>query len=79
MCSAEQEKTRTHIDFNEVITDADIKKEQTLQNTAHGKPRTGLPLYRYIMSDIFGSKDNANNPNLQENGEEISIQGSNTT
>ena len=33
----------------------EIKQGLTLQSTAHEKPRTGLPLYRNILFDIFST------------------------
>ena len=42
-----------------------------LQSTALGKPRTGLPLYRYIMSDVFNSKDTDISSNVQGTAEII--------
>ena len=54
----------------EVITGDDIRKGQTLQSTALEKPRTGLPLYRYIMSDIFNNKYSGYSSNLQEKSQE---------
>ena len=63
-----REDVNTHrLYIHEVITGEDIEKGQTLQSAALEKPRTGLPLYRKIISDIFQGKDTNNSGNFQEN------------
>jgi len=49
-----REDINTHrLYIHEVIMGEEIKQGLTLQSTAHEKPRTGLPLYRNILFDIF--------------------------
>lgn len=69
-CRTREDQNTHRLYIHEVITGEDIEKGQTLQSTAPEKPRTGLPLYRSIMYDVFGSKGKKNNDTLQINDEE---------
>ncbi len=78
-CRTREDQNTHRLYIHEVITEDDIRKGQTLQSTALKKPRTGLPLYRYIMSDIFNDKYSESSLNLQENAGEISRPDENKT
>jgi len=66
-CRTREDQNTHRLYIHEVITEDDIAKGQTLQSTALEKPRTGLPLYRKIMSTIFGDKGSDNISSTQEN------------
>ena len=69
-CRTREDQNTHRLYIHEVITGEDIKNGQTLQSTAPEKPRTGLPLYRNIMSDVLGGKDTKNINTVQEKTEE---------
>ncbi len=75
-CRTREDANTHRLYVHEVITKEDIEKEQTLQSTARKEPRTGLPLYRKILSEIFHDKGSENSATGQEDGAKTTENGS---